>query len=240
MTLMRYNKIIFLQGVLIFTFNIVYGQKGKSALFGINFNPRYTIPILTNTANVLFGEDSKSFSIGIDFSYDRGSRLQFKTGLSYFRLNSIQKDFSPTFPCDIRPSSVIENSFINDKHRLNYIGLPVGLRVKLLGNQNHVYLSLGIEMFYRISDSHESTLFVCGSNEINLDSNLIFSNENIYLNCSFGIGYEFGLTKKIKLYFEPNFEASINKPVKFVESMFGPFRISKHFIQIGFMTGVRF
>ena len=114
-----------------------------------------------------------------------------RTGFSYFRLNSDQIDFGITFGCDL-DSGIgfdLENSWLEDRLNLQYVGLPIGIIDKLFGEENYVYLNAAIELFFKVADSHESVVLECGTNEIQFPLAPTFNPQNIYLNSRLGIGY---------------------------------------------------
>jgi len=209
---MKNYKPCVLLAVLFFISNSIFGQEERVTHFGFYINPKYTIQIF-DLPNMVEGENTFNYSFGLDFYYDISSDLQFRTGLSYFQLDSDEVDFSLIFACDldINGESNIKDSRIEDNLRLHYVGLPIGIKDKLFGKENYAYLNPAVEVYFRVSDSNESVLVECGTNETRLTMGQMFNPRNIYFNSRLGIGYEFGVLKKARLFFEPSFEYSLNR-----------------------------
>ena len=238
---MKFKLVFVLLTILFLISNAIYGQEEKTIHFGIHINPKYTIQIF-DEPDLAEGKSSFNFSFGLDYYYYITSRLQLKTGLSYFYLRSDQLDFFPVFGCDLDlPAGdfLPKKSFIEDRLNLHYIGLPLSLKMKLNDEENHVYLRGGLEIFFRIANTNESLLFECGVHSANLTTDLTSTPRSVYLNSNLGIGYEFGMTKKVKLYFEPNIEYSLNRLIEDTGFLSSENNNRRH-LQIGLITGIRF
>jgi len=199
---MNNNKSFALLAIFFLASNIIFGQEERAAHFGIHINPKYTIQIF-DEPDLLEKVNAINFSLGLDFYYDITSEFQLRTGLTYFRLDSDQIDFGISFGCDHdgMGGANLENSWIEDRLRVHYIGMPLGIKDKLFGGENYVYLNTAIEVFLKLADSHESVILECGTNEIQFPMGTMFNLQNIYLNSRLGIGYEFGMSKKARLLF---------------------------------------
>ena len=139
------------------------------------------------------------------------------TGINYEKNQVDQVDFSPIFPNDILKnigSSPVYNSWFQDDFSIHYIGLPLELKYKLLGEVKHMYLVGGVNPLFKIFQNRESYVYPCGENPILIDNSNIGNEPAFFVMLvRAGIGFETHLADT-KIFLEPRISYSTNGILK--------------------------
>lgn len=201
------NRKIINIGILLSTLLFVslntFGQEVRSKHFGISVLPKINKPIFEDS-NLGSGKNTNAVDIQFDFFYDYRSRIQFTSGLSLKSLSTSSIDYSAVLPCDVSPNGVeVLNSWYEDRLNIKYLGIPLGVKLKLIGSENHFYSRIGAELLLKVNHTSDSYLIECGINELELEDNIVNTPSNTVITGNFGIGYEMQLSQKLKFYLEP-------------------------------------
>ncbi len=224
--------------ILLFVFvsisSIVFSQE-KAIHFGASFNAKITHQIFEDSR---FGESNDAFSITASGNvyFDLNSKFQLITGLSYSQYQINQIDYSPILACDLTSTFSVDpfNSYFKENYNTGYLGIPLEVRWKIVGEANHLFLQFGFEGLIKVALNESLSLVECnGANEVVAEDNFLKELNNFLLLSKLGIGYEFQLSKKMKLFFEPNVEYSLTK---FFKKGSG----NSNFFNIGLNTGIKF
>ncbi len=215
---------------------ITYSQE-KKFHFGLSANAKITLQDFK--AAIIYdanSHDKFAYSLTGNVYFDLGSRFQLVSGVSFnhYQINLV--DYFITFPCDVTPNGIDQkNSYVKEDYNTSYVGIPLELRWKVIGQTNNLFLQLGVEGLYKVKVNKNRTLFEC--NEVSETGYIHFFQfydvRNFLLLSKIGIGYEFLLGKKMKLFFEPNIEYSLTN--------FLDWKCEKSkFFNIGLNTGINF
>lgn len=187
-------------------FSISSQETIKPYQFGIHVAPKKTTYRFQDADK---SESKSQFGIeaGVDFFYHLSKKLTLKSGLSYHFLHNKQIDYSITFGSDIdftnSGSQVnLQNSWFEDDFKAHYVGLPIELRFKLLGNENHLYTKLGLELLWKFAGSEEIYLIENMGSASLLEMNPTRKLNRTLTLVNYGIGYQIKLSNRQFLYLE--------------------------------------
>jgi Outer membrane protein beta-barrel domain len=205
-------KKLILLSILLGCSMITFSQE-KNLHFGLSANAKITHQ---NFEVAIFevgdSQDEFAYSVTGNVYFDLGSNFQLVSGISFSQYQINLVDYIIAFPCDITSSGIDrKNSYIKDNYQTGYIGIPLELRWKVIGETNNLFLQFGLEGLYKIKLDEKRTVFEC--NEVSEAGILLFTHfydvSNFLLLSKIGIGYELQLGKKVNLFFEPNVEYSL-------------------------------
>ena len=182
-----------------------------------------------------------SFGIGLEANYFHSfnSKWALKTGIELSYLSSKMEDYSLIFGCDINIGLGIneQHSFTESSLKWYYIGVPIEFQFNIINNENRLYLKAGGKVLVKIFDDHSILLYECGINPRKVE-NLFHKSERVIGEVNIGLGYEFNIRPKVKLFLEPNIEyhmTNIFEPL----SVFSEVKKSRR-LNYGLKMGVRF
>ena len=217
-------------------FSIITYSQEKNFHFGASFNAKITS---LNLDNEVLGSSHSEFSYTLsgNMYLDLGNKFQLISGVSFSQYHFNLIDYYPIFLCDISPNGVDpHNSYLKNSYHTSYIGIPVEGRWKITGEKNSLFLQFGFEGLYKIRLKEKTTLYECNKlseSEWLPGYSKFYDLNNFQLLSKFGIGYEFHLSKKLKLFFEPNIEYSLT-------NYFDWELVNSKYFNIGLNTGIVF
>jgi len=230
--------------LLILTNTTTAQEELTSYKFGFNIYPKITKQIFEDSKKGN-GKSSFGIEIGFDFFYNISKKINFKAGISYNFIQLDQIDFSPIFGSNLFLNNgpvqnsdneiVLRNSWFEDEYKIHYVGIPLELRLKLIGKENFLYTKLGIEALLKINESTTSFLIESMSPRRKLESNPTQNLTSTIFQINFGIGYQLKLNSKQELYIEPQIEYSFNNIFQETSLV-----NNSKFLNLGIMTGLRF
>ena len=233
------NVILILTLILCSVF-LAKSQDEKIVHLGFNVTPKITQQVFED-ADLGVGETLFGFGGGLDIYYDVSNLLQLKTGLQYNYYQVSQIDYSPTFPDDNNGNGSVDiySSWLEDIYKIHYLGVPVEGRLKVAGEENHIYAKAGIEALFKVADMRESYIVESQTVREKIQNNPLTELQNIVFKAKIGIGYEFKMADKMKLYVEPQLEYSLTgiyKEAGIIDDLTDNSRL----LDVGLMMGVRF
>ncbi len=212
----------------------------KVVHYGIHVTPKIATQLFVGD-KLIDAMKSYEISLGVDVFYDLSERVQLKSGLNYTAISLREIDYSPTFPGDGDGSGGHDpyKSWYEDKRKGHFIGIPVEVKMKLIGEVNHLYGKLGAETMFRVGSSSQSVVVESGTKETEIPDVLLNDFSPVLFKVNLGVGYEFALASRTKMYVEPVLEYGVNKT--FVESdPAGVLNNNSHLLNFGLMLGVNF
>ncbi len=221
--------------VLILISSFGFSQE-KTIHFGLSFNARITHQNFDDSDKNR-SDDEFSYAITGNIYFDLSSKFQLISGLSFSHYKINQLDDFPVFLCDIDPSQgyIPFNSYFKENYKTNYLGIPLEGRWIMGNKANPFFLQFGFEGLFKIALNEKYTLVECnGASEIEIDLPVDSKEVNDFLLLAkLGVGYEFPINEKMKLFFEPNIEYSLTSFFKYGIGI-------GNFFNFGLNTGIRF
>jgi len=217
------------------------GQEEKNFQFGISSYLNRTVQIFEDS-NLGISDNSNNFAISGDVFYAISSKVELKSGLSINQVRINLVDYSLLFGCDLDPISGVSNesrSYTKQDYRTYYLGIPLESKIKMIGEENHVYIRLGMEFLFKLGSSKEILLSECGGEEREVSGSATHNLRNVIYNLTSGIGIEAKILKDKKMYIEPqvNYSAtSLFEEAGIVSDLTNNVRI----IQYGILLGIKF
>ena len=229
---------IWLYLLLLFFTQLLSAQAERALHYGTHFNIKQSKQIFDDpemgTGEKLFG-----FSLGLDLFYDIHERIQLVTGMNYNFTQVNQIDYSLNFACDFNGIEVDHfNTWSADEFKIHSLGIPLGVRFKLIGQENHLYLKTGLEAIFKIGTSSKSVIWECGTNPIEIENSSVTQLQNSLLKVQGGLGFEIRVSKKMKIYFEPQIEYSTGKVFRKAGTV-SSLNNNSHLLELGFLVGTR-
>ncbi len=208
---------------------------------GVSITPKLAIQFLENKE--LLGAKS-IFGLGIsgDFYYQPVNFFTLKTGLglNYYGAYG-ERDYSLLFGCDnVGGVSDPFNSFTETQARTLYLGIPIEGRIKLVGDENHLFTSVGVESWLRILTKTRTKIHECGipSTGTGAVAGKIVNQRQGLVLLTYGLGYEIGLNQGRSLFFEPRLEYSLTSPFSNPDANLSTFSENK-FLNLGLRIGMK-
>lgn len=232
------RKIIFTLCLSFITIALI-GQSESTVHFGFHLNANLSKLVFADS-EVIEVSGGSSAGIGADMYFDVNEKLQIKSSLIYSRQTFNQKDYSLIFACDLSPFGPgDQKSFIIDEYTIHYLGLGLEVRAKLVGSTNHLYAKGGLNVLFRTAFVNSVSLVECGLPARPLSLNPRGVPRNFLPEVKGGIGYEWSMGKKIKMYFEPQARISI-VPVLALDGLIQSDNYYPHALNMGIIAGLRF
>ena len=181
-----------------------------------SFENKYFKSISVNLKQVHLKSDNEShsnikpgFGYGIEanYFYSPNSKWAIKTGLELSCLSSKMKDYSLVFGSDLTGGmgQSGQTSFIESEMKSYYAGIPIEFQINILNKKSRLYLKAGGEVLVNLFDDNSAMLHESGLSPREVD-NSWHDSERVIGEANFGMGYEFNIHSKAKLFLEPNIE----------------------------------
>lgn len=201
----------------------------KRFAIGVNYSVDRTYRALKNTTDLAVFEGIKSsrdsrelpslnYSFGLNLNYTLTKNFNLEVGIHYARLGYHTKgsdllfsdlnDPRRGFNVDVENLPVTEKLIINH----NYLMIPLGLRLYVLGSNVRLFLNTGISLniFMSLNAIYEWEL-TDGSTEKVVESG--GNNNKINLSFIFGGGIDYTVNEKWSVLLNPNYKRSISSIV---------------------------
>ena len=126
---------------------------------------------------------------GLKVAYAFNERLSIESGLTYTRLSS-----------DIKSGS--ENNYFTGEQRLNYVGVPVGVRCNALAfNRFSMYGTANVLLEKCVSGSVTNNYVI--NNSLNKSESKSVSSKPLQLSVGASVGVQFNVLDNVDIYAEP-------------------------------------
>lgn len=232
-------KVFFLLFLLLMFSPRIFAQR---MTLGSKFSIYKTIPMsdeIRSRCNLVLG-----YNFHFSIFYDVNNSYMISSGLGISKLAMELIDSSPSFLCDLSNGLLAEpeRSFFAFRHSAYYLSIPLRNRIKVIGEENHLYLDFGIISSFFFTKKSDSYLHECGRNRISVTNNNKFSPKKFLINLDIGVGYEFRVNSKLKAYIEPLCQFYFkqfydNPPSRILSSeLFG----NPYILNLGISFGTRF
>jgi len=192
---MKYKLII---TFLFLSASYVQGQQERLVHFGVSFTPRITNSIVYKT-EVKEVMQAFSYAINGDVYLPVSPRLTLRSGLEYAVLNMRFMGPDLVFLCNILGG---EDSYIRNDYSVSYLGIPLALKIKLLGSENHLYGVAGLSSMFKTTEKTEWQLFECNKSPTTIESTQEAVPKDFLMELDAGVGAEFSLNEKLKSFVE--------------------------------------
>ena len=232
---MRYiYSIVFI----LLTTNSIFSQKSEKLFhFGASISPKISIQKLDDKD---LGTTEKELSLALsgDIYYDINEFIQLKSGVNINIIKTSQLDYSPRFSCDHNGQGGVNiyNSYYKTNIKAFYIGIPLDAKIKIVGNENHLFLLLGIQNLIKVSTSENVELIECMNRTLDVEDNFLFTPKKYLAILNSGIGIEFKVFKNKKMILQPLLELSLSdtyEKVGIVSSVINNSRLLNYGISVG-------
>lgn len=200
---------------------------------------------IQNNATLFSGTDTNvggngwGYEFGFDVYYDLSPRVQLVSGGGVKSLRMVGKYFSLRFGQDLKGMGQVtmdRTYWLESEAKVTYLMIPVNVRIKLLAEKPHLYVRRGFDGLFRLTTDQNS--FVVESAMRSEPLALPTAEErvqNFVLSAGLGLGYEFQLANRFKVFIEPDFGFSLTE-ISDQFLLFGNTRIW----DAGLRTGARF
>lgn len=185
----------------------------KAIHIGISSFNYLSNPIL-ESEELTSSEKSISFNLRLDAYFDLNSKMQINSGIVFQQSKITQLDYTPTLGCDFNgnPSDIdIQNSWVEDRGKIFYLGIPIEVKRKFTEKKNHIYGIVGITPLLKINSNVKTTLYECMMSTVELESSIWHNPNTFLIFTDIGFGYELEIFKKRKLFIEPRLSYSATK-----------------------------
>ena len=150
---------------LLFLVVVFQGVHAQVRRIGFGLNASLDFPkALLEKGNPGEGSGEISYSGGLRVFFSGRSRLQFVTGIDYQAVRFSVIDYeSITFGCDHDGNGgfIVTNSWIDGDYTRQFIGIPVEARIRLVGQENHLFLKAGGKGLFWVKDAQDARFFAC-------------------------------------------------------------------------------
>jgi hypothetical protein len=147
-------------------------------------------------------------SYGLGFSFFESEKISLTSTFSYTDIGYASEKFYVTFGDQIDPQTGFASNsgqinYIKYEYQFNYIDLNIGFNYYIINNKTKLYAHASPEFNYLINFNHISKSYDSNNKRISKDvddrtESYKIAKTNISING--GIGMEFSLTQKAKLY----------------------------------------
>ena len=213
MNLKRFTSISISIFILLLAFIDTIKCQEKTVHIGVSSFNYLSNPILEND-ELTSSEKSLSFNLRLDAYLDLSSKMQVNTGIVFQQSKITQIDYSPTFGCDFNGSTGsvdFQNSWVEDRGKIYYLGIPIEVKRKFTEKKNHIYGIAGIIPLFKINSGIETSLIECMVSTSELESSVWHNPNTFLIFTDIGFGFEFEILNKRKLFLEPRVSYSITK-----------------------------
>ena len=234
------GKMFLLFVICTFSYGLLPAQQANRTVhFGISVSPLYTTQQLSRN-NLGESKGKVNFSGGVQVFYDLSARWQLVSGIEYSYIQVERTNYSLLFPEDVDSNGIAlpKNSWITDNYRSHYIEIPLRFRFKIIPDEDHLYITTGGKVGFRLSYSYEGELVESGGPPRPTPVTLVAEPATVQASCMVGLGYEFALSEKLKMYFQPFAELSFSEYLSKGDVPATLF-INSRLIHFGLTVGVR-
>jgi hypothetical protein len=183
---------------------------GSPTLSGLNKNKSLLDNRLNNNATT----SNVTFSYGAYFCYQGTANFSLRLGLGLINLNLITQDVpvNTTSYSNINYSKGMSNAYIYSQsnnseymkiiQEISYIEIPLEAKYRIIHQKFGINAIMGIN--YLFLNNNEITAKTTDGSTFKIGNTANLMDRTVGLN--FGMGFEYNLTKKIKLNMEPMFK----------------------------------
>ncbi|MFK7809943.1 MAG: hypothetical protein AB8F74_19215 [Saprospiraceae bacterium] len=199
---------------------------------------------IENRSMLLF-QSSFNYSIYGDVFFSVNERLTIQTGFALHRNRLNFNDNSLDLGCYYDSDgnfTGIERSFVEYVSDLWYLGIPIGAKLNLIGEDgNSFYTRVSAEFLHNIKGTDRKTFYECGLPSDLSYEELEYASENNNLMLQFSFGAEFKI-KGQRCFVEPTAAYSLLSTEMIYASNYFTLdtNINVRYLQIGIGFGIRY
>lgn len=185
-------------------------QVSSEKSWGINIIPSLVSPAGKSTV-WLEPQNSFAFTAFLDFNMEYNSRFGIYAGIGFNYLKIDQIDYSYIEMCDFiyEPNPDIYLHYFRDEFHIASAYIPVGVNFLLFGQQNKIYLDIGLDNYIKIFSKENYLITTCSFVDVEtLDFGRV-ELETFQFFLKGGITYARELKKSRHLKVQPNVSYSI-------------------------------
>lgn len=139
--------------------------------------------------------------VGFYQHFDLGMRLQLRggAGISAYQVDMI--DYSPVFGSDIDPGGGIDykKSYLENSADILQINLPVNIRYKLWGSEEHAFAAVGFEGRIVVADKISAYFQESGLSYRMIDNTPFYESRTFNVAAQLEFGYEIEINQSRKM-----------------------------------------
>ncbi len=187
------------------TLNAIQAQNQNTS-FELHLAPAFSTFLLEPHERNLGTVGDLSVELGGYFFFPLSKSWQFNVGLNYHLIQLTEIDRSLNFPCDFNPTTFEFNpdgSFIEIKHDITYLSLPLLIQRKLNHRDNYLYANLGLLPMIRIAEVQNKLLVECGQPSSHEGNAAGQNPADIQVHLRFGLGMAIQIGAYNHLRLEP-------------------------------------
>lgn len=171
----------------------------------------YGLYLTPKTAQVYFEDHTLgAFDVALGLNaqftinYRWNEKFAVVTGLKFISDRFSTIDYTARVGCDFNRTGVDwYNSWYDNEFAIQYLGVPLEGRYYFKRQANRLYVKLGYEYFFKIGESRDASLFLCGTSEQSLPNDIGDQAKNYGTKINFGLGWEVVTSGKSVITIEP-------------------------------------